>query len=210
MPAVTYIPPKRATEFICYIGLTSQADVKLLQVNPTLATGDVKVSIDGDALANITTLPVVTPAGSRVVKVTLSVAEMTGDNISVVFVDAAGDEWCALMLAIQTAAKQVDDLAAPPAVKKNVALAAFMFQMTDSVNHEPKTGLVNGDFTKKQSIDGAAVASLSGTITEVDAASLPGIYKINFSAGEVNGTSIAFRFAATGCDDLEFTVLTNS
>lgn len=206
----TYVPPKRATAYITYIGLVSQADVKLLQVNPTLAAGDVKVSIDGAAFNNITTLPVVTPAGGRAVKVSLSALEMTGDTIDVVFSDAAGAEWCDLFLTLQTSAKQIDDLAAPVTIKKNVALANFMFQMTDSSTHQPKTGLVNGDFTKKESLDGATGASLSGTITEVDATNLPGIYKIDLSAAETNATTLAFRFAASGCDDLEFSCVTNT
>ena len=58
-----------------------------------LASGDVKVSIDGGALTNITTLPTVTPAAGKLVKVTLSQAEVNGDNITVVFSDAAGNEW---------------------------------------------------------------------------------------------------------------------
>ena len=77
-----------------YVSLLSQADKDIFQVNPTLAAGDVKVSIDGGALNNLATLPAVTPAGSKLVKVDLSAAEMNGDQINVVFSDAAGDEWC--------------------------------------------------------------------------------------------------------------------
>src|SRR5688572_11630617 len=102
--------PKNGAEFIFYVGLVSQANKKIFQANPTLAAGDVKVSIDGGALANLTTLPDVDPNASKLVKVTLSAAEMTGDNIQVVFSDAAGDEWCDLVVNIQTAARQVNDL----------------------------------------------------------------------------------------------------
>ena len=86
--------PKRAEAFEYYVELVSQADTKLFQVNPTLAAGDVQVSIDGGAFANLATLPSVSPASGRQVKVKLSAAEMTGDNIGVQFVDAAGAEWC--------------------------------------------------------------------------------------------------------------------
>lgn len=105
--------PKRAAAFTFYAALTSQADTKLFQVNPTLATGDVKVAIDNGSFNNITTLPVVTPSGGRTVLVSLSAAEMTGDNIQVQFVDAAGAEWCDLIVNIQTTLRQVDDLAYP-------------------------------------------------------------------------------------------------
>lgn len=106
----TYIPAKKNTEFIFYISLVSQANTKLFQVNPTLAAGDVKVSIDGGAENNIVALPVVTPAGSSRVKVILSAAEMNGDNIQVTFSDALGDEWCDIMFPIPTSATQIDDL----------------------------------------------------------------------------------------------------
>ncbi len=116
----TYVPPKRATELIFYIGLVSQADTKLFQTNPTIQAGDFKVSIDGGALNNPTTLPSVLPAGSKAVKVTLSTAEMTGDNIQLICSDAAGAEWCDVLINIQTVTKQSDDLATPANVNTEV------------------------------------------------------------------------------------------
>ncbi|MCP5094099.1 MAG: hypothetical protein GY943_00950, partial [Chloroflexi bacterium] len=76
----SYNPPKKNTAYVFYVSLRSQADTKLFQTAPTLAAGDVQVSTDGGALGNLGTLPVVTPAGSKMVKVTLSAAEMDGDN----------------------------------------------------------------------------------------------------------------------------------
>lgn len=110
---MSFVTPKINTQYIFYCGLTSQADTKLLQVNPTLASGDAKVSIDGGAFANLGTLPAVTPAGGRSVKVIISAAEMNGDNIVVVLSDAAGAEWCDQIVNIQTSARQIDDLAWP-------------------------------------------------------------------------------------------------
>jgi hypothetical protein len=77
------------------------------------STGDFQVSVDGGAFANLGTLPAVTPAGGVAVKITLSQAETNGDNIIVRCVDAAGAEWCDLMLDIQTVTRQLDDLAYP-------------------------------------------------------------------------------------------------
>ncbi len=107
----SYQPPKKNTAWIGYFDLVSQADTKLFQVNPTIAAGDFKVSIDGGAFANLATLPVVTPAGGRAVKISLSAGEMNGDNIKVQCVDAAGAEWCDMGFTLQTSTKQVDDLA---------------------------------------------------------------------------------------------------
>lgn len=106
----TYVPAKRATEYITYIGLSSQSTPSTLQSNPTIAAGDFKVSKDGGALANLSTLPAVTPASSKMVKITLSSAEMTADNVTVICSDAAGAEWCDLLFTIQTSDNQIDDL----------------------------------------------------------------------------------------------------
>jgi hypothetical protein len=108
----SYVPAKKNTELIFYMGLVSQSTGQF-QANPTLAAGDCKVSKDGGALANLSTLPAVTPAASKMVKVTLSSTEMDADNVTLVFSDAAGDEWDDVIINIQTAARQIDDLATP-------------------------------------------------------------------------------------------------
>src|SRR5215831_16062755 len=100
MPA--YVPTKRAVAYRTEVSLVDQSNTKLFKTTPTLAAGDVKVSIDNGALANITTLPSESPAGSGIVKVDLSATEMTGDLIVVMFHDAAGAEWADLLLKIAT------------------------------------------------------------------------------------------------------------
>ncbi|WP_455219846.1 hypothetical protein [Kaarinaea lacus] len=107
----TYVPPLKSTEFIFYTTLVSQADTKLMQSNPTLASGDVTISKDGGSFANLTTLPAVTPASGVGVKVTVSATEMNADNVLIVFSDAAGSEWCDKAFLIQTVvSNQFDDL----------------------------------------------------------------------------------------------------
>lgn len=120
----SYITPKKNTALIFYVGLVSQASSHVLQSNPTLAAGDVKVSIDGGALANLATLPAVTPASSKAVKVSLSNSEMNGDNIVVIFSDAAGAEWDDQLINIQTSARQIDDLAFPATTGRSTAIDA--------------------------------------------------------------------------------------
>ena len=97
-------PPVVNVAYVTYLSLVSQANTKIFQANPTLAAGDVKVAIDDGAPANLATLPVVDADFTKRVKVNLSAAEMNGDNISVLFSDAAGAEWCDLSLNIQTVA----------------------------------------------------------------------------------------------------------
>jgi hypothetical protein len=120
----TYVPAKRGVEYIFYVSLVSQADTKLFQVNPTLAAGDVTITKDGGAFANLTTLPTVTPAGGKSVKVTVSATEMTADNVLIVFSDAAGAQWCDVAFPIQTAARQIDDLAYPATSGRSMVVDA--------------------------------------------------------------------------------------
>lgn len=64
------------------------------KANPTLATGDVQISKDGGAFANITTLPAVTPSGGTSVLVNLSATETQAKHIIVRFIDqTATKEW---------------------------------------------------------------------------------------------------------------------
>lgn len=105
--------PVKNAQFIFYVGLVSQASRPQFQANPTLAAGDVKVSTDGAAFANLGSLPAVTPASGRAVKVTLSNTEMNGDDVVVQFVDAAGSEWDELVVHIHTTTRGVDNLAYP-------------------------------------------------------------------------------------------------
>ena len=95
------LPPIRGALYLLSTSLVSQADTKLLQKNPTLASGDVIRSIDGAATANMDTLPTVTPAGGRRVQVLCSVAEMTCADLTIVMTDAAGAEWCSQTITIQ-------------------------------------------------------------------------------------------------------------
>ena len=120
----SYIPPKKNTQFVLSIGLVSQADTKILQVNPTLAAGDFQVSTDGGALGNLGTLPTVTPAGGRMVICTLSAGEMNGDMISFIASDAAGAEWCDLFVNIHTSVRQVDDLLFPTVSGRSLDVTA--------------------------------------------------------------------------------------
>lgn len=118
-------PPLKNAAFILYTGLVQQADTKLLKANPTLATGDFKVSIDGGAFANLATLPTVTPAGGTAVKISLSAGEMNGDNIVVTCIDASGAEWCDQLIEIQTASvRQLKDLAYPATTGRSMVVDA--------------------------------------------------------------------------------------
>lgn len=211
----SYVTPKKNTAYILYVGLVDQANTKLLKAAPTLAAGDFKVSIDGGAFANLATLPTVTPAGGTAVKISLSAAEMNGDNIVVTCIDAAGAEWCDQLINLQTSARQIDDLSYPAVtgrslnvdasgnvtaafttrLKTNTALANFHFAMTDSTTHNPATGKT---VTVTRAIDGGAFAAGTiGAVTEV----ANGLYRVDLPAADLNGAVVTLRATASGCDD---------
>jgi hypothetical protein len=119
----SYVTPKKNAEFITYISLEATAGGSFV-ASPTLAAGDFKVSIDGAATANLSTLPTNTPAASGQVKITLSAAEMNGDNIIVTCKDAAGAEWLPVTINIQTSARQIDDLAYPTTSGRSIDVSA--------------------------------------------------------------------------------------
>lgn len=106
-------PPKKNAAFIFYTALIDASNRPDFKAAPAIASGDFQVSTDGGALANLATLPTVTPASGVRIKVSLSASEMNGDNIGVVGIDAAGAEWDDIDIAIQTATRQLSELAYP-------------------------------------------------------------------------------------------------
>lgn len=179
----SYFPPKKNTAFIFYAALVSQANTKVNQSNPTIAAGDFKVSIDGGALANLATIPAVTPASSVMVKFSLSTSEMNGDNITIVCIDAAGSEWCDAVFNIQTAARQIDDLAYPATSGRSMVVDASGLVDANMVKVGP-----SGSGTAQTARDvGASVLLSTGTGTgQLDFTS--GVVKANLA--QILGTAI--------------------
>jgi hypothetical protein len=120
----SYVPPEKNVAYVFYVSLISQSDTKTAQANPTLAAGDVKVATDDGAPANLATLPAVDADFTKRVKVSLSTGEMNGDNVTVIFSDAAGSEWCDLTINLQTVARQLDDLAWPTTAGRSIDVTA--------------------------------------------------------------------------------------
>ena len=90
--------PIAGSTFTLGVALVQRADVRLLQVAPTIAAGDFQLSVNGGAFDNPDNLPTVTPAGGTRVEIVISAAETTaagvGGEIWVRWIDAAGAEWC--------------------------------------------------------------------------------------------------------------------
>jgi len=102
--------PKKNVAYTFYLSLENAATPGQFKVNPTIAAGDFQVSVDGGALGNLSTLPVVEPAGSVCVKISLSQSEMNGNKIVVQCHDVAGVEWADAVIFIDLDAVNADDL----------------------------------------------------------------------------------------------------
>jgi hypothetical protein len=101
--AAPYNPPKKNEDFVIRISLEDYLNPGSFKSNPTIAAGDFKVSTDGGALTNLSTLPSVSPASSIFVLLTLSASEMNGDSIVVQCIDqTAPKEWSDFVLSIPT------------------------------------------------------------------------------------------------------------
>lgn len=103
--AAPYNPPVKNQDMIFYIQLQDMATPGRVKVNPTIAAGDFKISGDDGALANLATLPSVSPAGSSWVKITISQAEKNVDNLKVQAIDQTSPaEWADWGVCIPTTA----------------------------------------------------------------------------------------------------------
>lgn len=136
-----YSIPIKNAGYRFYVGLISQANENFFVSSPTLAAGDVMLSINGGALQAITTLPTVTPAGGPIVQVDLSQVEMNADNVVVVFHDVAGAQWRDLIVSLSPANASLADsfaavIAAMP-VAAGSGTIAHTYTVTSSVDASP-------------------------------------------------------------------------
>jgi hypothetical protein len=84
--------PTLGTAYRFFISLVDSINSTQFKANPTISVGDFKISIAGGALQNLATLPSVVPAGSKIVQLDLSAAEMAAPDPVVVASDPDG-EW---------------------------------------------------------------------------------------------------------------------
>lgn len=134
------------------------------QANPTLASGDVQVSLDDAAFTNITTLPSVLPAGGVKVKISLSAAELTCQRLMIRFVDAAGAEWEEQTIVVETyghASALHPNIAVNPVLNAQETRDAMALDTTVGT---PAAGSIDDQLS---TIDGK-VDSIQSDVTTID------------------------------------------
>lgn len=155
-------PPVNGVAYTVYISLQDFVNPGSYKANPTLAAGDVKISIDGGAFNNLTTLPAVTPAAGIAVKVQLSAPEMTGDNIFVQFIDQTNPkEWADFAFDVQT-------VASAPISAATVGAAVWDYLLTAITTVGSIGKLLKDDIdaaiSSRSTYAGGAVASVTGNV----------------------------------------------
>jgi hypothetical protein len=101
--AAPYNPPVKNEDFVIRIALRDATISSRFKSSPTIAAGDFKVDKDGLGLTNLATLPTVDPAGTKLVKISLSATEMNADVVTVVCSDQTEPpEWADYVFSIPT------------------------------------------------------------------------------------------------------------
>lgn len=207
-------PLRKNTIIEIEIALPSQANSNIFQIDPTIASGDFKIKDSGGVLQNLTNLPVVSPAGSPIVKITLTAAETNLDKITLWAHDQADSEWADQLITFDTATGLYDTLYSnivsikaktdnlPSAIKKNTALNGFTFKMVDD-NGDPATGLT---ITAQRSQNAGAFSSTDNSVSEISS----GWYSLNLTANDTNCNTLALEFSATGAKTRSFSIVVQS
>lgn len=158
------------------------------------AIKDHAVTIKTDTTAILIDTVEIGVAGAGLTSIAIGVGGIQATSFAAGAIDAAS-----------LAADATTELTAGIRIKKNTALANFMFLMVDSTDHiTPKTGLT---ITATRSIDGAAFAACANAAAEV----ANGFYKINLANTDMNGDVIALKFTGGAtADDRLLTIITTT
>lgn len=114
---------------------------------------------------------------------------------------ATGASWAVMTLKGVTSMVPVDiEIQLTDSLARNRGISGFTFAMHNS-DGTNATGLT---VSAHRSIDGASEASCTNSVSEL----ANGLYKIDLSASDLNGTSIAFRFSASAVEDAVFNIVT--
>jgi molybdopterin converting factor small subunit len=183
-------PPVRGAAYDFPVAFFAQSDNQIKKT-VTLATGDVKISKDYGAFANLTTLPDEDPDGSGQVKVSLSSDEMTADVITIQFIDAAGAEWNSFSVTLFPTAQTQDAIGSNVTailVDTGTTLDALIQDLP--TNAELATALGTADdavIAAIAALNNLSSAELTAAIAAGDDAVLAAIAALhNLAAAEIN------------------------
>lgn len=149
--------PIKGTAYVFYVALVDANDPAIFKVNPAISAGDFQISKDGAAFVNLTNLPVVAPAGSKMVQISLTDDEMTAGKVSILGIDVAGAEWAEILSTIDIPTETAESMA--------VDIAALIVAVDAiSVDAEATIDILEGDHIENST---SLVINKKGTTTPV-------------------------------------------
>lgn len=204
--AAPYAPFVKNEETKFRIFLDDMANPGSFKTNPTIASGDFVVDIDGGGFGNLTTTPSVSPSGGAAVLVSLSADEMNGDVITIKGQDQTSPkEWADWGISICTVAATQDvnvtkwkGAAPSDLVSGRVDVTVGAMQSGTVTAAAIATDAIDADAIADNAINAGAIAS--GAITSstfaagaINAAAIAdgAIDAATFAAGAINASAIA-------------------
>lgn len=95
--------PTKGQAWIHYVCVEDYANPGNFKTNPTIALGDWQVGLDDAAFGNFLTLPVLSPAGSRWIKLVFDASETNGQVVKIQGIDQTSPkEWSDFCVEIPT------------------------------------------------------------------------------------------------------------
>ena len=178
--------PKKGVAYSFELSLVDSANRPQFKINPTIASGDFLVSQNGGALAPLATTPTVTPAGSTIVTVSLSSAEMNADKVFVQAHDVSGSQWDDVSIFIDNNVRNIDDVAFPTVSGRSLAVDTSGDVAVSSI--APNT-ITDATILRYR---GAVVADLGNTSSsfKTNLGGVTDFYKdmiLKFTSGALNG-----------------------
>jgi hypothetical protein len=169
------------------------AGTAAIRANPTLASGDVKISLNGGAFANLATLPSAVPASGKNIEVALSSGETTCARALIIFSDATvPPEWDDFEIVVETFGNASSQF--PPDYGDAVRLG--LTALPNVASGSAGAVITSGTGTAQLSV-GAGLVTLAGVthtgaiIPVVSSIAAGGIATASFVAGAINAVVIA-------------------
>jgi len=157
----TALPPVKGATFSFPITLVSQADTDIFKTTVTITVADVWVSKDGGAFAAVTAAPTELETGAAaktgVLWQGLTATEMTADIVTVLYHDAAGDEWQDAVVTIYTAAQTLDAIKVDTAAILVDTGTTLDDKLDALLTYSAGAGSITFTYTLTDSGDGTAI-----------------------------------------------------
>jgi hypothetical protein len=181
-----------------------------IRANPTLAAGDVKISLNGGAFANLATLPSAVPASGKNIEVALSSGETTCARAVIHFIDQTSPkEWDDFEVVIETFGNASGQF--PPDfsnattgggsnndVATSTRMATFTYTAPDNTTIGTINTTLNALRTDYTTTRAGKLDNLDATISSRSTYAGGAVASVTGSVGSISGVTFPTNFGALG------------